>query len=65
MTIELKPLTSDADYERALKELERLWGTKLGTPEGDRLDALATLIDAYESEHFPFDPPPGSPLARG
>jgi hypothetical protein len=34
---------------------ERLWGAKLGTPEGDRLDLRATLIDAYEAEHFPID----------
>jgi HTH-type transcriptional regulator/antitoxin HigA len=35
----------------------RLWGARSGTPEGDRLDVLATLIDAYESEHHPIDPP--------
>ena len=32
-------------------------GSHSGTPEGDRLDVLATLIDAYESEHHPIDPP--------
>jgi HTH-type transcriptional regulator/antitoxin HigA len=37
--------------------VERLWGAKSGTPEGDRLDVLATLIDAYEAEHDPMDPP--------
>lgn len=57
MTAELKPIHSNADYEAALAEVERLWGTKAGTLEGDRLDVLATLIDAYESEHFPIDPP--------
>jgi HTH-type transcriptional regulator / antitoxin HigA len=54
---ELKPIRSKADYERALAELERLWGAKGGTPSGDRLDVLATLIDAYEAEHYPMDPP--------
>jgi HTH-type transcriptional regulator/antitoxin HigA len=34
-----------------------LWGTKSGTPEGDRLDVLATLIDAWEALHYPIDPP--------
>ena len=38
-------------------EIERLWGARSGTPEGDRLDVLATLIDAYESAHHPIDPP--------
>jgi len=40
-----------------MAEVERLWGAKSGTPEGDRLDVLATLIDAYETAHDPMDPP--------
>lgn len=60
-----KAITSERQYEVALVELAQLWGAKSGTPDGDRLDKLATLIDAYETEHFPFDPPPGSPLPRG
>src|ERR1700726_1695436 len=54
---ELKPIRSKAAYKAAMKELQRLWGARSGTPEGDRLDVLATLIDAYESEHDPIDPP--------
>ena len=54
---EVKPIRSEADYEGALAEVERLWGARSGTPEGDRLDVLATLIDAYESAHHPIDPP--------
>ena len=54
---EVRPIRSEADYETALAEAQRLWGAKAGTPEGDRLDVLATLIDAYESEHHPMDPP--------
>ena len=57
MATELKPIRSNADYEAALAEVERLWGAKAGTPKGDRLDVLATLIDAYETRHFPFDRP--------
>src|SRR5262252_1033721 len=57
MAAEVKPIRTNADYERALKEVERLWGAKAGTPTGDRLDVLATLIDAYEAEHYPLDPP--------
>ena len=57
MATDVKPLRSKADYEAALKDVERLWGAKSGTPDGDRLDVLATLIDAYEAEHYPMDPP--------
>lgn len=57
MTAELKPIRSEADYEEALTEVERLWGAKSGTPEGDRLDVLATLIDVYETKHYPMEPP--------
>jgi HTH-type transcriptional regulator / antitoxin HigA len=45
MATELKPIRSNADYEAALAEVERLWSAKSGTPKGDRLDVLATLID--------------------
>ncbi len=54
---EIKPIRSEADHAAALAEVERLWGARSGTPEGDRLDILATLIDAYEAEHHPIDPP--------
>ena len=57
MAAEVRPVRSEADYEAAMAEIERLWGAKSGTPEGDRLDVLATLVDAYESEHDPIDPP--------
>jgi HTH-type transcriptional regulator / antitoxin HigA len=54
---ELKPIRTKADYNKAIAEVERLWGAKTGTSEGDRLDVLATLIDAYEAKHYPMDPP--------
>src|SRR6266480_1704083 len=57
MTTELKPIRTKADYKAALAEVERLWGAKSGTSKGDRLDVLATLIDAYETRHYPMDPP--------
>jgi len=57
MQAELKPIRSETDYEAALVEVERLWAAKSGTPDGDRLDVLATLIDVYESEHDAMDPP--------
>ena len=54
---EVKPIRTESDHLAALAEIERLWGAPSGTPEGDRLDVLATLIDAFESEHHPIDPP--------
>jgi len=53
----LRPIRTKANYEAALKEIERLWGARSGTPAGDRLDILATLIEAYEDERYPMDPP--------
>ena len=54
---EIKPIRSEADYEPALAEMERVWGARSGTPEGDRLDVMVTLIDAYENEPHPIDSP--------
>jgi HTH-type transcriptional regulator/antitoxin HigA len=57
MSADIKPIRTKTDYRKAMAEVERLWGAKDGTPAGDRLDVLATLIDAYEAEHYPMDPP--------
>ena len=57
MTTELKPIRSNADYRAAVAELGRLWGAKRGTRDCDRLDVLATIVDAYEAEQDPMDPP--------
>jgi HTH-type transcriptional regulator / antitoxin HigA len=57
MAGDVKPIRNEEDHQTALKEIERLWGSKAATPEGDRLDVLATLVDAYESQHVPMDPP--------
>ncbi len=57
MRNDIRPVRTKADYEAALRQVETLWGAKSGTPSGDRLDVLATLIDAYETQHHPIDPP--------
>src|ERR1700730_3087242 len=57
MAAELKPIRTKADYNDALAEVERLWGAKSGTPKGDRLHVIATMIDAYEPQAYPLDPP--------
>lgn len=53
----IRPIRTKADHRRALKEVERLWNAEPGTPDGDRVDVLVTLIEAYEAEHFPIEPP--------
>ena len=54
---DVKPIRTEEDYEAALVEVAKLWGSRNGTPKGDRLDILATLIDAWESVHHPIAPP--------
>ena len=44
--MDIRPIRNDQDHSDAVAEIERLWGAELGTPEGDRLDVLATLVDA-------------------
>jgi HTH-type transcriptional regulator/antitoxin HigA len=57
MADNLKPIRTEADHADAMAEVARLWGAKSGTPDGDRLDVLATLIDAFEAKHHAVDPP--------
>lgn len=52
-----KPIRNEDDHQAALNEIERLWGADEGTPEGDRLEVLTTLVEAYEHTHFPMDLP--------
>lgn len=56
MAHELKPIRTEADYHAAMAEIEGLWGAKSGTAKGDRLDVLATLVEAYEVKQYPLDP---------
>ena len=55
--MDIKPIRTKRDYEAALKAVEKLMDAKRGTPEGDRLDVLVTLIEAYEARQFPMDLP--------
>lgn len=43
------------DYRRALKEIEGLMTAERNTPDGDRLDVLTTLVEAWEARHYPLD----------
>jgi len=49
----IAPIRNEADHRSALTEIERLWGAAQGTSDGDRLDVLMTLVDAYEREKWP------------
>ena len=55
--MEIKPIKTETDYEAALKKIDQLWGASYGSPEGDKLDVLVTLVEAYEAEHYPIPPP--------
>ncbi|HEX2964878.1 MAG TPA: transcriptional regulator [Syntrophorhabdaceae bacterium] len=57
--MKIKPIKTEADHESALREVEHIFDAKPNTPEGDRLEVLTTLIDAYEEKHFsiPFPDP--------
>jgi len=53
----VRPIRTEKDHSAALKEIERLWGAKEGTPDGDTLDVLSTLVDVYEREHHKIGTP--------
>lgn len=55
--MDIKPIKTRADHRNALKEIESLMSAKANTPEGDRLEVLATLVEAYERVHFPMELP--------
>jgi len=48
----IKPIKTETDYQEALKEIDRIFDAEPGTREGDRLDVLTTLVEAYEEKHF-------------
>ena len=55
--MEIAPIKTKRDYQRTLKEIEGLMTAKRDTPEGDRLDVLVTLVEAWEARHYPLDLP--------
>lgn len=55
--MDIHPIKTNDDYESALSRIEILMDARPGTKKGDELDVLATLVEAYESEHFPMDSP--------
>jgi antitoxin component HigA of HigAB toxin-antitoxin module len=60
--MQIRPIRNDKDHRAALAEIEKLWGASIGTPDGDKLDILVTLVETYEERRWPlksrrrFDP---------
>jgi HTH-type transcriptional regulator / antitoxin HigA len=57
MDMESESINNDEEHGIALIEIERLWNSEEGTPQGDRLKVLSALVEAYEEANFPMDPP--------
>jgi HTH-type transcriptional regulator/antitoxin HigA len=57
----LKPIKTETDYQQALKEIEQLFDAPVDTPEYEKLAILTTLVEVYEQENYPIEPP--SPIA--
>lgn len=55
--MEIKPIKNERDYRRALNEIDRLMDARPNTAEGDRLDVLVTLAEAWEEKHWPIELP--------
>ncbi|MGO8846879.1 MAG: helix-turn-helix domain-containing protein [Methylocella sp.] len=55
--MEIKPIKTEADYEATLDEIEKLRESGADTPESGRIDILVTLVESYETKHYPIDPP--------
>lgn len=55
--MEIRPIKTESDYQTTLKEIDGLMAADPGSPEGDRLDVLVTLVEAWEREHYPIDFP--------
>ena len=54
--MDIRPIKTKSDYEKVLSRISELMDAKLNSPEGDELEVLSTLVDAYESRHFPIEP---------
>lgn len=57
MTMTIKPIKTERDYRKALKQIEKLWDAKPHTPKGDLLEVIVTLVEAYEQKHYRIEPP--------
>ena len=53
----IQPVKTEEDYNSVISRIEKLWGAKKDTPEGDELDLLVTLVESFEMAHYPIIPP--------
>lgn len=53
----IRPIKNETDYREALKEIESLMMALPDTPEGEKLEVIVTLVESYESKHYPLDLP--------
>lgn len=53
----ITPIRTEHDYEAAMERIDELWGAPVGSQDGDELEVLATLVEAYEAKHYPIAPP--------
>ena len=53
----IRPIKTKKDYDKALKRIEELWGAKENTAAGDEFEILFTLVEVYENKHYPIPPP--------
>ena len=53
--MDIRPIRTEEDHRAALTEIDACWGATDGTEQGDRLDVLLALVDAYEDKHWPVD----------
>lgn len=57
LNMNIKPIKTEADYKDALKKLEAIFDSAVGTPESDEADVLGLMIDEYEKKHYPIEAP--------
>lgn len=55
--MDIRPIKTEADYEKSLDEIEKLWGAPENSKEGEKLDILLVLVEDYEEKHYPMPPP--------
>jgi HTH-type transcriptional regulator/antitoxin HigA len=55
--MKMAPIKNEKEYQKALKELEKVFDAEPGTPDGDTGEVLVLLIEDYEKKHYPIDAP--------
>lgn len=55
--MKIKPIKTEKDYQEGLKEIKKLWDAEPDTPTGHRLEIIMALVESYENNHYPIDPP--------